>query len=404
MYNYKPKLEPQLLINNNNNKKDINKITKNDLNTYSLLLNHFDKLYNKMIIKITRKDYEHIDYISIKELNDLLYLLGFVDNTNLYIDNINYGFNTPENNENNNNNNDIIETEINNSDKKLNLKKKEKNLIFDLFELLNKKSKKINLILLSDLYPVLISILNLYKFKLFKFYKLYIKEDITEEIKNIVEDEQIEYIINKCNESINKNFITENYNKYISYDNKNEVMLNIENSNNIRKKFEFLGINYISNRKKNVSNEILHKNKINNINNNKNKELNECNFNPIIDKNSEKIYINYYNRLNNLYNNNNNGINNNINSNDISGFSSNNNSKNKFDETVNRLMNFEKKKKFENERKKDEKLKNELKDCTFSPNKNNNKNNKKKRTMSKERINELYKNINNNNNKKKKKR
>ena len=139
MYNYKPKLKPQLLINNNNNKKDINKITKNDLNTYSLLLNHFDKLYNKMIIKITRKDYEHIDYISIKELNDLLYLLGFVDNTNLYIDNINYGFNTPENNENNNNNNDIIETETNNSDKKLNLKKKEKNLIFDLFELLNKK-------------------------------------------------------------------------------------------------------------------------------------------------------------------------------------------------------------------------------------------------------------------------
>ena len=42
---------------------------------------------------------------------------------NLYIDNINYGFNSPKNID---NENDIIEMEIN-LDKKLNLKIKEKN-------------------------------------------------------------------------------------------------------------------------------------------------------------------------------------------------------------------------------------------------------------------------------------
>lgn len=49
--------------------------------------------------------------------------MGFVDNTNLYIDNINYSFNSPKNID---NENDIIEKEIN-LDKKLNLKIKEKN-------------------------------------------------------------------------------------------------------------------------------------------------------------------------------------------------------------------------------------------------------------------------------------
>ena len=224
------------------------------------------------------------------------------------------------------------------------LQKEEKKLIIKLFNSIKNDEEKVDI---EDLKKILISILGLNYYNLYKEYKLIHDENEVNLImnENKPKNEIIDFIIHKQNEE-NESKIekdNKNNNKYISFDKDNNIIIPISKSKNIKKDFQLFCINYLSNEK--------------NKNNKKEKTKEEENytFKPNINKKNEykEIILNLKDVNENIKNN------------------TDENSKISHNKYIERLYNQNNKKLEYYEKMREELQKKEMENCTFKPKTNN---------------------------------
>ena len=298
-------------INEVNNIIEENKIDEDNKNEEDN--NQKDKIYD---INNNKKE----NKLTLCQLHELLYELGMCSKP------------IPE-----------INTETNQINENI-VQKKEKKLIIKLFNSIKNEDETIEI---ENLKQILISILGLYYYNLYKEYKLTHDENEVNLIvnQNKPKNEIIDFIIHKQNEE-NESKIdnTKNNNKYISYDKDNNIIIPLSKSKKIKTDFQLFCINYLSNSQKN-------KNK----KKEKKKEEEKYTFKPKINKKNEykEIIVNLKEVNENIKNN------------------IDENSKILHNKYIERLYNKNNKKFEYYEKMREELQKKEMENCTFKPKTNN---------------------------------
>ena len=301
-----------------------------DLASNKIMYNNFDKKFNEVIQNMKNNNPE----ISLEEFDEinykkLLYNLGMTT----------YPIEVKKNNENQEFNPEIV---VENS-----LKQNEEKLTNDLFNLIKNEQNKIKL---SDLKTILHIILGNQNYDLYKIYK----NNHEQELKNIFpsknyKKEQIpDLMIKNQNQEFTSKIDINNpkNNKYISYTSDNQIIINLEKGNNIKKDFNILGLNFRNNRKPSKDSENLLLTEF----------KNKYPFKPKINEKSEKLSQKVKEKSISMQQ-----------QNDIS----NSQLHNSHTEYIDRILLLDKKRIAENQKIKEELEKKEIKECTFRPKINN---------------------------------
>ena len=328
-----------VILRNNYNKKlfDIK-----DLPTNKMLWNKFIKNFDEALININENNSNSNNEINLEELNEyqyhkLLYYLGMV----VY---------PPEHKEKNGEENKINEEqkeEENNRQEEMTpevenmLKVDENKLINDSFNLLRLDQDKIRTI---DIKNFLIFVLDNQNYDLYQQYKTNHEQEIKDlfPLNKYKKEDIPELILKKQNEELLSNIDKTNKlnNKYFSLSKDNKIIFTLDKSQNIKKDFNMLGLNYRNKRKKGKEEKIL------------NIIKQKYPFKPTINVKSEKLYQKYKDKIYPVQN---------------ETVTSNSQFKKSNMEYIDRILLLDKKRIAENQKIKEELQKKEIKECTFKP-------------------------------------
>ena len=301
-----------------------------DLPSNKILYNNFDKKFNEVLQNMKNAEPE----ISLEEFDEanykkLLFDLGMTT----------YAIETKKENETEEFNPEIL---VENS-----LKQSEEKLINDLFNLIKNDENKIKI---NDLKTVLHIILGNQNYDLYRIYKNKHEQELKDIFppKKFKKEEIPELMIKNQNQELTSQIDANNQknNKYIGYSSDNQMIINLEKGNNIKKDFNILALNFRNNRK-------TTKDKENLLTEYKNKYP----FKPKINEKSEKLSqkIKKKSLLMQQHN-------------DTSGSQMHNS----HIEYIDRILLLDKKRIAENQKIKEELEQKEIRECTFRPKINKN--------------------------------